>query len=142
MIRFAIALIAAQLIACASTPSITRESVDGRVRATFVGTEAQLFWVPSPSAFYDAGRVWRLSVDPASADAPVVNLLRSASSKPVRLAVAGPSTTLARHEIIAALTQVERPLPKLELSFFGDPSDVVLVKEAVERKGGTYVPAH
>jgi hypothetical protein len=102
---------------------------------------AELFWVPSPSVFYDTGRISRLAVDPSNVNSSLLRLLQSSRDTPVVLVVSGASSTLARHEIIAALSQVKGDMSKLELSFFGDVSDASEVQRAVERRGGKYAAA-
>lgn len=141
MFRFALLVVLSTLLGCASAPSTSQAEMDARVRATFPGRVAQAFWVPSSSAFYDAGRISRLAVDPASANASLVKLLQSSRDSSITLVVSGVSSNLARHEIIAALSQVKGDISKLELSFFGDGPDVSEVQRTVEGKGGKYVAA-
>lgn len=141
MIRVVLLAAMSILFGCATAPSTSQTEITAKVRATFPGRVAELFWVPSPGIFYDTGRISRLAIDPANVNSSLLKLLQSSRDAPVLLVVSGASSTLARHEIVAALSQVEGDVSKLELSFFGDGKDASEVQRAVEGRGGKYVAA-
>lgn len=124
---------------CASAPKLSQAELDAHARATFPGTTSDVFWVPSRNELADAGRISRLNVDPGAASPELVQLLRSANQSPVHLLVSSPNSTLARHEVVAALSRAGATLSKLQVSFIGDPAEAALIRAAVEKVGGKYV---
>jgi hypothetical protein len=59
----------------------------------------------------------------------------------MRLVVTGDNSTLARHELMAALARVKGDVSKLELSFFGDAADASEAQRVIESRGGKYIAA-
>lgn len=142
MHRLVIAACLTVMVGCASIPAPDRTELNSRARATFPGSVADVFWVPPmSSAFSEAGRISRLTVDSGAAHPGLVKLLRTANQTQVRLLVSGASSSLARHELVAALAQAQGPLSQLELAFIGEEADAASVRAAVEKSGGRYVAA-
>jgi tRNA A37 threonylcarbamoyltransferase TsaD len=129
------------LVGCVSSPSISTAEFDARVRTTFPGTGASAFWVSSGGAIADPGRISLLSVNTATAHQGLVLLIQNARRDKVRLVVSGANSSLARQELLAALSRVDGSVPMLELAFIGEASDAAIVQTAVEKVGGKYVNA-
>jgi hypothetical protein len=97
-----------------------------------------LLWLPSGGAFEDAGQIARVSISSNENVRRLATQLRRAATAPVQVAVASDNSNLSRAVSLAAIGEVEGPLPMLDFTFIGSPGDADSVRAAVESKKGRF----
>ena len=128
----------AALVACASSSQIRGNTGAPPELSQHVSAGTVVLWVPSGGTFQDAGQIARVSVASNENVRTLVTQLRPAATTPVQLAVAGDNSSLTKAVTLAALGDVDGPLPMLEFTFLGSSVDADTVRVAIEGKKGRF----
>lgn len=131
-------LVSAAVVACASSSQKRGNTGAPPELAQLISTGTVLLWLPSGGTFQDAGQIARVSIASNENARSLATQLRPAATTPVHIAVASDNSTLTKAVALAALSEVEGPLPMLDFTFLGAPIDADPVRVAVEDKKGKF----
>ena len=126
---------------CATTGSQSPKQAAVKSGQLFKFKTSHFAWIPSSGGL--SGGLASVFASNAGTDSPhvagLVQLMRPASTKIVRIGVSGPNSSLTANIIISALDNTPGKLPKLQLAFIGSPEHQAKVRAAVKAKGGNFL---
>ena len=129
------------LSACATTGSQSAKQAAVKSGQLFKFKASHFAWIPSSGGL--SGGLASLFASDVGTDSPyvanLVQIMKPAKSKVVRIGVSGPNSALTAGIIISALHNTPGALPNLHFAFIGSADDAEKVGAAVKEKGGIFL---
>ena len=129
------------LSACATTGSQSPKQAAIKSGELFKFKESHFAWIPSRGGL--SGGLASLFAGDVGTDSPyvasLVQIMKPAKSKLVRIGVSGPNSALTAGIIISALNNTPGQLANLQLAFIGSPDHEAKVRAVVKAKGGKFL---
>jgi len=126
---------------CATTGSQSPKQASVKSGQLFKFKESHFAWIPSSGGL--SGGLASMFASSAGTDSPyvarLVQIMKPAKSKVVRIGVSGPNSSLTANIIVSALDNIEGQLPNLKLVFIGSPEHEAKVQAAVKAKRGEFL---
>lgn len=129
------------LSGCATTGGQSPKQTAIKSGQLFKFKPSHFVWIPNGGRV--SGGLASLFTGSVGTDSPIVadlvQRLKPAKSKIVRMGVSGPNSSLTASFIVAALENIRGPLPHLRLAFIGSREHEAKVGAAVKAKGGEFL---
>lgn len=119
-----------------ATQALTPSGAAPAMMQTF-GASGVMYWVEGANSAVSRAMVRTLLPDDAPVVLGLVALIQPATSKPMRVAVAGTDSAYTAQVVRKALGQVNGDLSQLQLLFIGDAAHQAEVRTAADAKRAT-----